>query len=80
AHRTAGTTSDTLVTSLGCDSIVTLSLTVNPLLPVSVSITASRTSFCTNPSADTLNAAVTNGGTAPVYQWYKNGTAIGTNS
>lgn len=39
----------------------------------SISITASATSLCTGDGA-TITASALNGGTAPVYEWYLNGT------
>jgi hypothetical protein len=57
-----------------------ITITVNPILIPSITISAATTDLCeSNPEA-TLNASVTNGGTAPVYQWKKNGINTGTNS
>ena len=56
-----------------------LAITVNSLLPASVSIAASQTSIY----AGTLvifTATPVNGGTAPVYQWSVNGANTGSNS
>ena len=54
-------------------------VTVNPSVTPSVSETATATTICQGNSV-TFNAAAVNGGTPPVYQWVKNGTAVGSNS
>jgi uncharacterized repeat protein (TIGR01451 family) len=46
-----------------------------PVVP-SVTITASPGMVIASGMSDTLNALVTNGGPAPLYQWYINGSAI----
>ncbi|MEI6575704.1 MAG: cohesin domain-containing protein [Bacteroidota bacterium] len=71
-------TSNAPCTSGNPASSNTVSMIVNPLLPVSVSISASNT-VCAGTSV-TYTATPANAGTAPVYQWYKNNLAIGTNS
>ncbi|MBS1685416.1 MAG: T9SS type A sorting domain-containing protein [Bacteroidetes bacterium] len=70
----------TYTTDSGCVSAY-------PLIPVdvtasvtpSVTISASRTILCP-ASTDTFRATAVAGGTAPVYQWYKNGQPVGANS
>ena len=57
----------------------TVNMTVNPLLAVSVSISASANPVDIGTQV-TFMAVVVNGGTSPVYQWKVNGSNAGTNS
>lgn len=57
-------------------SNVTINALVTPLVSVSSS---SNTSIC-NSTSVTLTASALNGGTSPIYAWYKNGISVGTNS
>ena len=52
-----------------------ITMTVNQILPVSVSINASANPVCTGASV-TYTATPTNGVTTPTYQWKKGGTNI----
>ncbi len=67
----------TVTDGLGTAATGSVVLTVNPLLPVSVSIEASA-----NPSPPgnhvTFTATPVNGGTLPSYQWKLNGNPVGT--
>ena len=54
-------------------------LAINALVLPTVTISASQTSICISSSV-TYIATNTNGGSAPSYQWKKNGVNVGTNS
>jgi len=56
-----------------------VNLTVNPTMPVSVSITSSINPLYSGGSV-TFTANPVNGGTTPAYQWIKNGVNTGVNS
>jgi len=56
-----------------------VTLTVNPELTVSVSISTTSNTVCAGTSV-TFDAVAVNPGTAPVYQWKKNGSNVGLNS
>ncbi|MEI7898435.1 MAG: FISUMP domain-containing protein [bacterium] len=57
----------------------TISMIVNPMLPVGVSISSSFNPVCSGIPVY-FTAAPVNGGVMPAYQWTVNGVLVGTNS
>jgi uncharacterized protein (TIGR02145 family) len=54
-------------------------MTVNPNLPVSITIVAASNPFCQGSSV-TFTATSVNEGTSPAYQWQVNGVNVGVNN
>jgi hypothetical protein len=57
-----------------------LTMTVNPLLIPSVTISATQTTFCVGTTVTFNINNLYNGGLSPSYQWHINGILVGTNS
>jgi uncharacterized protein (TIGR02145 family) len=68
-------TSSEVCTSNNPASSIQHQMVVNPLLTVSVTISASSNPFCIGNSV-TFTATHTNGGSSPSYQWKVNGTNV----
>ncbi|WP_033961693.1 BspA family leucine-rich repeat surface protein [Psychroserpens jangbogonensis] len=58
----------------------TITLTVNPLLPVSFTLNASSNPACAGENLTFFVTGLTNGGSNPSYQWYLNTIPVGGNA
>jgi len=72
------TSSDSCITN-NPDTSNLIVMTVNPLLPVSVTIVASDDTVCAGDTV-VFTATPVNGGSVPIFQWKVNGINQGTNS
>ncbi|NQV03678.1 MAG: hypothetical protein HQ542_13600, partial [Bacteroidia bacterium] len=60
------------------DTSNAITMTVNPVLPVSISINPSANPVCQSDTVSFI-ASTTNKGDLPVYQWFVNGIPVGMN-
>ena len=76
-YTTSGMYTYSYANASSCASVDTLYVVVNPILSASVLITSNDidNTICVGGTI-TFNAAPTNGGTSPTYQWQINGMAI----
>ena len=73
------TSSNTVCTSNNPATSNSIVMTVNPNLPVSITLTSTPATICAGQQV-TFTAHPVNGGTTPSYQWKVNGVNAGTNS
>ncbi len=73
---TAGTYTVTVTNSQGYPVSDSRIVTVDPILPVSANIAAVPSGTICAGQSVTFTATPTNGGTAPTYQWLKNGSLV----
>ncbi len=74
-----------LTSSLSCTSTSTATsnnivINVTPFVSASINIVASQSNICPGSNKVTFTATTTNGGASPIYQWRKNGVAVGTST
>ena len=75
-YATSGIYTYKTTNAAGCDSTVTLNLTITTPLVPSISISSSQTGILCAGSAVTFTATASNAGSGATYQWYNGSTAI----
>ncbi len=75
-YTTSVVLNDTIKSILGCDSVYNITnITINSLVTPTIVITPSQNPVC-NATNIIYSSTITNGGSNPQYQWYKNGILI----
>jgi gliding motility-associated-like protein len=72
-------TSNQVCTSAPTAASNSITMTVNPVLVPSITMATSASTICAGTNVN-FTAAITNGGTTPLYQWKLNGSPVGSNS
>jgi hypothetical protein len=68
-----------LSTTSATSNSVQLTYSANLVIPT-ISVVASQTTVCPSTTQIVYSALTINGGANPIYQWFKNGVIVGTNS
>ena len=71
------------ITSGPCNTLTisnSITMSVNPLLPVSFTLNTSTNPACIGENVTFFVTNLVNGGSTPNYQWYEGGTPVGTNT
>ncbi len=63
-----------------CPAAAQSTITVYPILTPTITISVTPGTAIADGTTATYTATITNGGTAPIYQWNKNGINVGNNS